>query len=94
MFEALVITQAEDGDVAETIELPPLVFDVCEDSLYEKYKTPENCEFMCVAKVNTRLWNKRPHKARTSDLAMQEVQKAVVKSGEVLVTMAECEKAA
>ena len=80
--EALDITQAEDGDVLETIELPSLVFDVREDSLYENYKTPENCELICVARMNT----------RTSDLAMQEVQKAVVKFGEdlQLVTMAEC----
>ena len=59
------------------------------NSLYEKYKTPENCEFLCVPRVNTPLWNELPHKARSNDLGMQEVQKAIVKSGQVLVTMAE-----
>ena len=40
--------------------------------LYDKYKTPENCEFLCVPRVNAPLWNELPHKARSGDLAMQE----------------------
>ena len=35
------------------------------------------------------LRNELPHKARSNDLGMQEVQKAIVKSGQVLVSMAE-----
>ena len=57
--------------------------------LYDKYKTPENCEFLCVPRVNAPLWNELPHKARSGDLAMQEVQKAILKTGQALVSLAE-----
>ena len=39
--------------------------------------------------MNTPLWNELPHKAHSNDLGMQEVQKAIVKPGQILVTMAE-----
>lgn len=59
------------------------------NSLYDKYRTPENCEFLCVPRLNPPLWNEVPHKARSSDLAMQDVQKAILKTGQVLVSLAD-----
>ena len=53
--------------------------------LMDKYKTPSNCELMCVPRVNTTLWNELPRKAHQIDLGLQEAQKAIVKTGQIVV---------
>lgn len=40
--------------------------------LYEKYKTPENCKFLCVPKVNSELWHVLSKEAKNKDLGLQE----------------------
>ena len=57
--------------------------------LLQKYHTPENCELLCVPRVNSPLWNELPHKAKSVDLGVQEIQKMIVKTGQVLVSLAE-----
>ena len=44
--------------------------------LRDKYKTPQNCKFLCVPKVNLEL----PRHTKSKDLGIQEVQKNIVKS--------------
>lgn len=57
--------------------------------LLQKYHTPENCELLCVTRLNSPLWNELPHKAKSVDLGVQEIQKMIVKNGQVLVSLAE-----
>ena len=57
--------------------------------LVDKYRTPENCGLLCVPRVNTPLWNELSHKAKSADLGLQEVQKSVVKTAQVLVSLTE-----
>ena len=57
--------------------------------LLQKYHTPENCELLCMPRVNSPLWNELPHKAKSVDLGVQEIQKMIVKTGQVLVSLAE-----
>lgn len=54
-------------------------------SLMEKYQTPSNCEYMCVPRVNSTLWNELAKKAHHTDLGLQEAQKAIVKTGQIIV---------
>jgi len=53
--------------------------------LQDKYKTPQNCKFLCVSKVNLELWHDLPRHAKSKDLGIQEVQKNIVKSAQPLV---------
>ena len=46
--------------------------------LQDKYKTPQNCKFLCVPKVNLELWHALPRHTKTKDLGIQEVQKNIV----------------
>jgi len=48
--------------------------------LYEKYKTPDNCKYLCVPKVNSELWHDFSKEAKNKDLGLQEVKKGVVKA--------------
>ncbi|XP_031561746.1 uncharacterized protein LOC116297626 [Actinia tenebrosa] len=57
--------------------------------LVDKYRTPENCGLLCVPPVNTPLWNELSHRAKTADLGLQEVQKSVVKTAQVIVSLTE-----
>ena len=60
MFEE---TEGFDPEVAEVIA--QRVNDACSKKamvsklkyLYEKYKTPANCKYLCVPKVNLELWH-------------------------------------
>lgn len=35
--------------------------------LQDKYKTPQNCKFLCVPKVNLELWHDLPRNTKTND---------------------------
>ena len=53
--------------------------------LQDKYKTPQNCKFLCVPKVNLELWHDLPRLKKSKELGVQEVQKNIVKSAQPLV---------
>ena len=58
--------------------------------LQDKYKTPQNCKFLCVSKgpkVNLELWHDLPRHRKSKDLGIQEVQKNMVKSAQPLVQL-------
>ena len=55
--------------------------------LQDKYKTPQNCKFLCVPKVNLELWHDLPRHTKSKDLGIQEVQKNIVKSAQPLVQL-------
>ena len=48
--------------------------------LYEKYKTPANCKYLCVPKVNLELWHDLSKESKSKDLGLQELQKGIVKA--------------
>ena len=48
--------------------------------LYEKYKTPANCKYLCVPKVNSKLWHDLSKESKSKDLGLQELQKGIVKA--------------
>ena len=41
--------------------------------LYEKYKTPANCKYLCVPKVNSELWHDLSKESKSKDLGLQEL---------------------
>jgi hypothetical protein len=45
----------------------------------DKFFCPENCDKLCVPKVNKEIWSALPRPAHTQDSKMQEVQKYFVK---------------
>lgn len=53
--------------------------------LEAKYKTPQNCQFLGVPKVNMELWLDLQKNVKVKDLAFQEIQKFVVKGSQALV---------
>ena len=55
--------------------------------LQDKYKTPQNCKFLCVPKVNLELWHDLPRHTNSKDLGIQEVQKNIIKSSQPLVRL-------
>ena len=57
--------------------------------LKDKYKTPKNCNLLCVPRVNLELWHDLPRSSKTKDLALQEIQKNLVKSTQPLLQMLE-----
>ena len=48
--------------------------------LYEKYKTPANCKYLCVPKVNLDLWHDLSKESKSKDFGLQELQKGLVKA--------------
>ena len=54
-------------------------------ALMEKHKTPENCDMLCVPRVNEALWSDLEKPAKSRDLAMQDVQKCMLKSARPLI---------
>ena len=50
--------------------------------LYEKYKTPANCKYLCVPKVNLELWHNLSKEPKSKDLGLQELQKGIVKASQ------------
>ena len=83
MFEE---TESFGPEVAEVIA--QRVNDACSkkamDSklkdLYEKYKTPANCKYLCVPKVNLESWHDLSKESKSKDLGLQELQKGIVKA--------------
>ena len=57
--------------------------------LEAKYHTPENCPNLCVPKVNPELWHDLPRQPKTKDLALQEVQRGIVKATQPILTLLE-----
>jgi hypothetical protein len=55
--------------------------------LQEKYKTPSNCQHLCVPKVNLELWFDLPKESKNRDLGMQELQKSVVKAAQPILQL-------
>ena len=48
--------------------------------LYEKYKTPANCKYLCVPKVNLELRHDLSKESKSKDFGLQELQKGIVKA--------------
>ena len=55
-----------------------------------RYQTPRNCQFLGVAKVNKELWFDLSKPARMKDLALQDIQKNIVKANQALAVTLEC----
>ena len=53
--------------------------------LYEKYKTPGNCKYLCVPKVNSELWHDLSKESKSKDLGLQELQKGIVKASQPII---------
>ena len=57
--------------------------------IHSRYQTPRNCEFLGVPKVNKELWFDLSKPVRMKDLALQDVQKNIVKANQALVVTLE-----
>ena len=55
--------------------------------LYEKYKTPGNCKYLCVPKVNLELWHDLSKESKSKDLGLQELQKGIVKASQPIIQL-------
>jgi hypothetical protein len=55
--------------------------------LQDKYKSPKNCPFLCVPRVNLELWHDLPRSTKTKDLGLQEIQKNLVKSAQPMIQL-------
>ena len=55
--------------------------------LQDKYKSPKNCNFLCVPKVNLELWHDLPRSTKYKDLGLQEIQKHLVKSVQPMIQL-------
>ena len=55
--------------------------------LYEKYKTPANCKYLCVPKVNLELWHDLSKESKSKDLGLQELQKGIVKASQPIIQL-------
>jgi len=55
--------------------------------LKDKYKTPKNCNLLCVPKVNLELWHDLPRNTKTKDLGLQEIQRNLVKSAQPVLQL-------
>ncbi|XP_074612864.1 uncharacterized protein LOC141870297 [Acropora palmata] len=55
--------------------------------LYEKYKTPANCKYLCVPKVNLELWHDFSKEPKSKDLGLQELQKGIVKASQPIIQL-------
>ena len=54
---------------------------------YEMYKTPANCKFLCVPKVNFELWHDLSKESKSKDLGLQELQKGIVKESQPIIQL-------
>ena len=90
MFEE---TESFGPEVDEVIAQP--VNDACSkkamDSklkdLYEKDKTPANCKFLCVPKVDLELWHYLSKESKSKDLGLQELQNGIVKKSQFIIQL-------
>ena len=57
--------------------------------LYEKYKTPVNCKYLCVPKVNLELWHVLSKESKSKDLGLddEELQKGFVKASQPIIQL-------
>ena len=55
--------------------------------LYAKYKTPANCKYLCVPKVNFELWHDLSKESKSKDLGPQELQKGIVKASQPIIQL-------
>ena len=55
--------------------------------LYEKYRTPANCKYLCVPKVNSELWHDLSKESKSKDLGLQELPKGIVKASQPIIQM-------
>ena len=55
--------------------------------LYERYKTPANCKYLCVPKVNLELWHDLSKESKSKDLGLQELQKGIVKASQPIIQL-------
>ena len=55
--------------------------------LYENYKTPANCKYLCVPKVNLELWHDLSKESKSKDLGLQELQKGIVKASQPIIQL-------
>ena len=55
--------------------------------LYEKYKTPANCKYLCVPKVNLELWHDLSKESKSKDLGLQELQKGIAKASQPIIQL-------
>ena len=86
-------TESFGAEVAEVIA--QRVNDACSkkalDSklkeLYEKYKTPANCKYLCVPKVNYELWHDLSKESKSKNLGLQELQKSIVKASQPIIQL-------
>ena len=46
--------------------------------LRDRYKSPQNCKFLCVSKVKLKLWDDLPRNTKKKDLGLQEGQLSLV----------------
>ena len=58
-------------------------------SIKDKYYRPENCENLCVPRVNREIWSALSRQANTQDSKMQDIQKSLVKGMIPIVQLAE-----
>ena len=50
-------------------------------------ETPQNCKFLSVPKVNLELWHDLPQNTEAKDLGLQEIQRNLVKSAQLMVQL-------
>ena len=55
--------------------------------IQDNYKSPKNCNFLCVPKVNLELWHDLPRSTKSKDLGLQEIQKHLVKSAQPMIQL-------
>ena len=55
--------------------------------LYEKYRTPANCKYLCVPKVNLELWRDLSKESKSKDLGLQELQEGIVKASQPIIQL-------
>ena len=55
--------------------------------LYEKYKTPANCKYLCVPKVNLELWHDLSKEPKSEDRGLQELQNGIVKASQPIIQL-------
>ena len=55
--------------------------------LYEKYKTPANCKYLCVPKINSELWHDLSKESKSNGLGLLELQKGIVKASQPIIQL-------
>ena len=86
-------TETVGPDAADVIAqrvnyaVPKKPLDTKFKEIQDKYKSPKNCQFLCVPKVNIELWHDLPRSTKTMDLGLQEIQKKLVKSAQPMIQL-------